>query len=193
MSLMLPYGFKAEAERISIEIRAELSLSLDNRLTCIDLADHLEIPVIGLTDLLHSGADPKWVRLLQGNSAKFSALTVIDGTRRLIVFNPRLPPGRRANSLAHELSHTLLDHPPRPAIGDGGCRRWDAQVESEADWLAGALLVPRDGALRWHRDGRNIVDGAVHFGVSEALFSWRLNHTGITRQVQSWRRIRSSQ
>jgi hypothetical protein len=47
--------------------------------------------------------------------------------------------------------------------------------------------------LRWHRDGRSNADGAIHFGVSEALFSWRLNHTGITKQVQSWRRIRSSQ
>lgn len=192
MSSMLPHGFKAEAERISMEVRLELGLSSNDCLPCVDLATHLEIPVIALTDLLDSGADPVWVRLLQGNGAKFSALTVVDGTRRLIVFNQRHPPGRRANSLAHELSHTLLDHPPRPAIGDGGCRRWDTEVESEADWLAGALLVPRDGALRWHRDGRSIADGAIHFGVSEALFSWRLNHTGITRQVQSWRRTRLS-
>jgi hypothetical protein len=190
MPLKLPYGFKAEAERISHEIRTELGLSPHDRLVAENLAAHLDIPVIGLAELLLVGADPMWIRLLQGRGAKFSALTVLEGTRRLIVFNQRHPPGRRANSLAHELAHTLLDHPPSPAIGDGGCRRWDDEVESEADWLAGAMLVPREGALRWCRNGCGIADGATHFGVSAALFAWRINHTGISKQVESWRQRR---
>lgn len=190
MPLKLPYGFKAEAERISVEIRTELGLSSHDRLVCENLALHLDIPVIGLTELLAAGADARWIRLLQSSGAKFSALTVLEGTRRLIVFNQRHPPGRRANSLAHELSHTLLDHPSNPAIGEGGCRRWDNQVESEADWLAGALLVPREGALSWCRSGRSITDGAAHFGISTALFAWRVNHTGILKQVESWKRTR---
>src|SRR5580693_4946904 len=85
---------------------------------------------------------------------------------------------RRANSLAHELSHILLEHPMSPALGDGGCRSWDARLEAEADWQAGALLVPRDAGLVWMRSNGSLEQGATHFGVSIPLFQWRVNQTG---------------
>jgi hypothetical protein len=50
----------------------------------------------------------------------FSALTICSRTRRLIVYNPRRPPARRANSVVHEVSHVVLEHPTAPALGDGG-------------------------------------------------------------------------
>lgn len=116
-------------------------------------------------------------------------MTVASGTRRLIAYNPRHPPGRRANSLAHELSHLLLEHPLLPAIGVGGCRLWDSAMEEEADWQAGTLLVPREAALKWVRSGRSLEEGATHYGVSLALFKWRVNHTGILRQVEALSRF----
>ena len=71
---------------------------------------------------------------------------------------------------AHEIAHVILEHPLSPALGVGGCRRWDPTLEDEADWQAGALLVPREAALRWIQSGRSLEDGAVHFGVSLPLF-----------------------
>ena len=192
MPSKLPYGFKAEAERISLEVHTELGLTLSDRLDCLALAAHLAIPVITLLELMATGANPENIRLLQSRTAKFSALTVIDDTRRLIVYNQRQPPGRQANSLSHELSHTILAHPPSPALGDGGCRYWNTQHEEEADWLGGSLLVPREGALQWLRNGGSNEDGAKHFGVSLALFLWRVNHSGIHKQLEAWRRIRTS-
>src|SRR4029453_18208928 len=79
----------------------------------------------------------------------FSATTVVLGTKRLIVYNPRQPDGRRASNLAHELSHLILEHEAAPAIGFGGCRHWDGVQEAEADWPGAALLVPRASALEW--------------------------------------------
>ena len=60
----------------------------------------------------------------------------------------------------------LLEHPLTPALGIGGCRQWNPVLEAEADWQAGALLVPRQAALEWMQTGRTLEDGARHFGVS---------------------------
>jgi Zn-dependent peptidase ImmA (M78 family) len=115
--------------------------------------------------------------------ARFSAMTVAAGTRKLIVYNPKHPAGRQANSLAHELSHILLEHPMASALGDGGCRQWDPRLEAEADWQAGALLVPREAGLAWMRSNGSLEEGAAHFGVSVPLFQWRVNQTGVVRQL----------
>jgi hypothetical protein len=177
------YGFKTEAECFAISLRAELGLTVADRLDCVALAAHLEIPVMPLQDLRQHGADAKNIAHLMGSRSGFSAMTICAGTRKLIVYNPRHPMTRRANSLAHEISHVLLEHPPAPALGAGGCRNWDRQLEDEADWQAAALLVPRDGAFSWLRAGGDLGDGAEHFGVSVALFRWRANMTGVTKQL----------
>jgi hypothetical protein len=119
----------------------------------------------------------------QGLQSGFSALTICEGTRRLIVYNPRHAVTRRANSVVHEISHVILEHPAAPALGTGGCRYWDSRLEDEADWQAAALLVPRDGAFAWLRAGNGLNDGARKFGVSPALFRWRVNHTGVAKQL----------
>lgn len=178
-------GFKAEAERIAHAIREELGLPQTSALKCEELCQHLGIPVISVPDLIASGASPKSVRCITAPAAKFSAMTIAVGTKRLIVYNPQHPAGRRANSLAHEISHVILEHPLSPALGVGGCRRWDSMLEDEADWQAGALLVPREAALKWIQLGRSLEDGASHFGVSLPLFRWRVNHTGIHRQLDA--------
>jgi hypothetical protein len=50
------------------------------------------------------------------------------------------------------------------------------------------LLVPRAGALAWMLERDDIDAGASNFGVSLALFRWRINHTGVVRQVEKLRR-----
>jgi hypothetical protein len=178
-------GFKAEAERIALEARAELGLDPSNRLDCRDLAAHLGIPIVQVRDLEGEGAAKDSIRQLVQAEAGFSALTVCAGSARLVVYNQRQPPGRRANSLAHELAHVILEHPPAPALDGDRHRSWDAEREAEADWLAGALLVPREGALAWLRRERSLDGGERHFGVSRALFVWRAYQTGVARQFAS--------
>lgn len=175
-------GFKAEAERLALALRAELGLAPDDRLDCRDLAAHLGIPVLALADLRAEGASDESIRRLLQAEAAFSALTVCAGTRRLIVYNARHAPGRRSNSLAHELAHILLEHPAGPLLDAERRRLWDGRLEAEADWQAGALLVPREGALAWLRRERGPEGGERHFGVSRALFLWRVQQTGAARQ-----------
>jgi hypothetical protein len=174
-------GFKAAAERISLELRAELGLGPADRLDPRDLARHLAIPVVPLRELRGEVDDARLELLLAGGSP-LSALTVCAGARRLIVYNQRHTPGRRASSLAHELAHVILEHPAGPVLDPTGHRRWDPELEAEADWQAGALLVPREGALAWLRREKSPDGGEAHFGVSRALFRWRLHQSGAARQ-----------
>jgi hypothetical protein len=186
----LRHGFKADAERLAIAVREELGLGPTQPLNCGDVCRELGIPTITISDLVAAGASPKSVRCIASPGARFSAMTVASGTKRLIVYNSHHPPGRHSNSLAHEISHILLEHPLAPALGVGGCRMWDAVLEAEADWQAGALLVPRDAAFAWMRSGGSLEDGAQHFGVSLPLFRWRVNQTGVLRQLAALSRFR---
>jgi hypothetical protein len=176
-------GFKAEAENIAQAVRAELALDVLDALDCFALAGAWGIPVVSLEALREDGATDRSIDRLLSDDAGFSATTVVLGTRRLIVYNPRQPPGRSASSLSHELSHLILEHEAAPAIGIGGCRHWDGVQEAEADWLGAAMLVPRKSALEWMQQSDDLEDGARNFGVSVELFRWRVNHTGVVRQL----------
>ena len=190
MSSEFRRGFKTEAERLAIDVRRELRLSPFDRLQPERLADHLGIPVVSLTSLLCYGARQDSITHLTSSTRRsdFSAMTVFRGTFRLVIANPVHSSGRRANSVVHELSHVILEHEPHGAIGRGGCRRWDQRMESEADWLAGALLLPRDAALRILRQEIPLNRAAGIYGVSRSLLEWRLNHTGARVQVERERR-----
>lgn len=55
--------------------------------------------------------------------------------------------------------------------------------EEEADWFAGAVLVPRDALLEVA--ARGLADSAVaaYFGVSKAVLQMRRNRTGVDIQL----------
>jgi hypothetical protein len=177
-------GFKADAERIAELVRRDLGLEPLDRIDCFALAEAWGIPVVSLGELREDGASESSIGRLMSAETGFSAATVVVGPRRLIVYNPRHEPGRRASSLAHELAHVILEHEAAPAIGVGGCRHWDGRQEAEADWLGSTLLVPRAGALAWMLQSDDVDSGARNFGVSVELFRWRINHTGVVREVQ---------
>jgi Zn-dependent peptidase ImmA (M78 family) len=184
VSSTLRRGFKSEAEEISAELRAELGLEPIDPLDPFELAQHLGIPVSPLFELLRYGVYRQDMERIVQPQVKFSALTVCRGSRRAIFFNHVHSARRRANSISHEISHIVLDHEPRPALTDRLRRNWDPVQEAEADWLAGCLLVPRAGALAWFEGGGEWDDGADHFRVSGQLFRWRVNHTGIRKQLE---------
>jgi hypothetical protein len=183
---MVRRGFAAEADRLAATVRVELGLGVHDRLDPHRLADDYGVPVLPITDLVAAGADPDSIRQLTVvDPSCFSAGTVLAGTSRVIIVNPVHADGRMANSVTHELAHLLLEHVPGPAIGPGGCRVWDQEMEEQADLLAGVLLVPRDAALACARVGLPHPIGAARFGVSTDLMRWRTDHTGAARQAQA--------
>jgi hypothetical protein len=44
-------------------------------------------------------------------------------------------------------------------------------------------FVPRESALEWMVQNGDLEGGARNFGVSVELLRWRVNHTGVVRQV----------
>lgn len=186
-------GFPAEAERLATAVRAELDLGPHDRFDPRALASDYGTPIVSIDDLTAEGASAASVRQLTVvDDGCFSAGTVFVGTSRLIIFNPAHSDGRLANSLAHELAHLLLEHEPGPAIGTGGCRVWDQEMEEQADLLAALLLVPREAALACARVGLPHPVGAARFGVSTDLMRWRTDHSGAAKQAQAAAKRRGS-
>lgn len=181
--MKLRRGFKTEAEDLSLELRAELELSPSQRLDPHSLGEHLGIPILGMDEVGRKGGVADAAKILRTRSSEISAFTVFRGSARLVVHNDRHAPARQASNITHELAHCLLEHPPAPAISPEGCRYINPVVENEATWLGAALLVPRQGALELMSAGRKVVDLAAHYGVSEQLCRWRVNITGIARQL----------
>jgi Zn-dependent peptidase ImmA (M78 family) len=185
-------GFKTLAERVAADIRAELGLHGLDPVNVFDLAEWLGIPVFGLQDLSKRGglADESLRYFAFIDCDSFSAMTVFIGEQRLIVHNEFHAPTRQKSNIAHEISHCVLEHPPTPAMSDEGCRYWDSNIEDEANWLAGALLVPREGALALLKRGWNEDRIATHFEVSPALARQRVNQTGARihlKRLARWR------
>ena len=187
-------GFKTEAEALVKEVRAELGLT---KLDCLDphqLAHHLEIPVVGLSELPEdlSGAQ----HFLSVEQDAFSAITVFRGLHRIIVHNDSHSLARQNSNLTHELAHGLLIHEPAPALDSlTGCRNWNDTNENEAAWLGGVLLVTNDMALAVARGRLTRKQALERFGVSERMLNWRLDMTGankrVARERARWRKNRS--
>jgi hypothetical protein len=183
---MVRRGFQAQAERLTAAVRSELGLGVHDRLDPRRLAGEYGVPIAPITDLTSEGARARSIRQLTiVDRGCFSAGTVLAGTTRLIIFNPVHGDGRLANSVTHELAHLLLEHRPGPAIGPGGCRVWDQDMEDEANLLAAVLLVPREAALACARVGLPHAIGALRFGVSTDLMRWRTDHSGAARQARA--------
>jgi Zn-dependent peptidase ImmA (M78 family) len=54
---------------------------------------------------------------------------------------------RQRSNIAHELAHCFLGHDCTAPLADDGERSRDSEVEEEAVWLAGVLLVPNEAAI----------------------------------------------
>ena len=188
--MALRRGFKTEANDIAREVRAELGLRSAAPLDPFELATHLEIPVIGMSEL--SGDARSAVNYFSiVDSSSFSAVTVFRGSLRVVIHNDTHSPGRQASNVCHETSHGLLLHSPTPAIDDRGCRDWDPQAEAEADWLCGALLVPDEAALNVVRRGLSISTAAQLYGVSNKMMKYRIGVTGARKRIQRMSGARS--
>jgi Zn-dependent peptidase ImmA (M78 family) len=175
-------GFKSEANATAREIRAELGLGDLDRLHPLELAEYLAVPVQTLTDLSgRAGEATAYLRAEEPSS--FSAVTVFHGSRRLIVHNDAHHPYRQNSNIAHELSHALLFHEASPALNDLGSRYWNQNIEDEANWLAGVLLLTEDATLHVVRRAWSMEKIGERFGVSPQMATWRINSTGARKRV----------
>ena len=180
-------GFKSWCENVSAEYRSNLGLERDDVLDPRDLARYLGVRVWTPHDV--PGLSRASIeQLIDTDSTSWSAVTLAVNGQNVVILNSAHAPTRQRNSLAHELAHLVLNHrAARTTVSDEGflfSDRFDEEQEEEADWLSGALLLPREGLLNAYRRSRSSAVVARHFGVSTKLVDWRLRMTGILMQTQ---------
>ena len=191
MSGALERGFKSWCERTAASLRTDLSLSATDRLDPRELAVFLEVSLCTPRDL---AGLPSAIahQLLVVDPSGWSAVTIEQAEKTLIIYNPTHSIGRQSNDITHELAHLILGHTPSKLVisSDGklAMRSYDQKQEDEADWLASSLLLPREtllyckGRLRLREP-----EIAERFGVSEKLVIYRLRITGVNSQIRSYR------
>ena len=177
-------GFKTRCEEMSRSLRAELGLDPVTSLPAEQLASYLGVYLWSVQDL---GLDPEDVtQLVDNDPASWSAITVSAASMDAIILNPNHRRGRYSSDVMHELAHLLLGHEPSTMFFAGhenlALRGFNKDAEEEANWLAGALLLPRDALVKLR--GKNCPPEVVcdEFGVSKQMLEFRMRVTGVERQ-----------
>jgi len=186
--MALRRGFKKETNEYAKEFRQELNKKPFESLCPFELADHLSIPILKLSEF----DDKKAVKYLTAtNQDVFSAVTVFNGRKRIIVHNDSHHPRRQTANIAHELSHAVLAHPPSPPFTHSGERFYDSyiqKIEEEANWMGPALLISEEAALHIVRKKIPITEATILYGASEQLIKMRINVTGARKRIVNYNR-----
>jgi Zn-dependent peptidase ImmA (M78 family) len=131
-------------------------------------------------------ADQDRAVLTDPNDDSWSALTMRFGADELVIYKPVSSPGRRNNVIMHELAHIVLGHELADAclLEDGSLvpGNFSQDQEDEADWLAGALLLPRPALLSVRTEGLDDDLVCERYLVSREMLRWRIRMTGVDFQ-----------
>lgn len=179
-------GRKAQLARLAIEVRQEVGAQpidpIDPRL----IADLYGFKVLPISRL---GLPPAvLLDMKMSLSERWSGATVGDGTYTVILENDLHPVGRRNATIAHEVSHILLEHSLQPHLAYERHCGAGKEMEDEANSLSGELLIPAEAARLAARRRATDDQVAEHFGVSMAFARWRMNVSGARKVAGYWTR-----
>src|SRR5262245_27887376 len=134
---MVRRGFKTRAEALSVEQREELDLTLEEPLDPFDLAAFLGIRCVSFEYCGEAmGLDRRRRGAVSALQDRVYALTALSGRRRIIIYNHRNPRTRQVSDIAHELSHTILEHDATSLDQPERYLEQDPELEEEANILA---------------------------------------------------------
>lgn len=179
-------GFKSWCENTSAALRAELELGATDGMDPRKLAAHLDIVVWKLEEI--PGILPDCVRALRADSDSWSAATVCVEMRHAVILNSSHSAARMNSDFMHELSHLVLAHTPArvDVSGDGILllSTFNKAQEEEANWLSGALLLPRDALF--HIRKHELTDEAACrlYGCSQDMLTFRFRVTAVDLQLK---------
>ena len=183
-------GFKTRCEEMSRSLRAELGLIPVAPLPAEQLASYLGVYIWSVEDLGLASEDI--VQLVDNDPDSWSAITVSAASKDAIILNPNHRRGRFSSDVMHELAHLLLGHDPSIMFFTGqenvALRGFNKDAEEEANWLAGALLLPRDALVRLCAKNSPKEVACDEFGVSKQMLAFRMRVTGVERQLSRRRK-----
>ncbi len=105
-----------------------------------------------------------------------------------IVLNTRHTKPRLRSTLMHEISHIYLRHTGSQVhlteTGTLLISEFSDEQEDEANWLSGALLLPREVLLQARAARMDNGQICEKYGVSSEMCVWRLRMTGVDVQMR---------
>lgn len=188
-------GFKSQCERRSAEFRKQLGIPASGALDSFKLAQSMNVTVWSTKDV--NGLQAKHLATLNDESDdSWSALTMRMGTAHLVVYKPVRSLRRRNSVVMHELAHIILGHELSTAcvLEDGSLvpGNFGQDQEDEADWFAGALLLPRPALMAVRNRGLTDEQACNEYRVSRDMLHWRIRMTGVDYQLGHRRRARKA-
>lgn len=164
-------GFKAKANRIALDVRSAMGLRAVDAIDPAAICEHFDIELLRLSEINPESA------FLCTEQSSFSAVTVPCGWTTSIVHNDSHHPYRQRSNICHELAHCFLGHKCTPPLTEEGERIHDGGIEAEANFLAGALLVPNEAATYVVKNGLTPQAQGI-YGVSAPMLNYRLRISG---------------
>ncbi len=177
------YILKHHIEREAQAFRCYLGLDADAPVDAVQIAEWLGIDVRypgDLRYLSHEAHDA----LIGEHRSQWSGITYhLPGGIIVAVLNPQHSQSRQQATLMEEVAHVHLGHAPsalkiEPQTGSM-TRTYDKRCEQEAYWFGSAVLVPKSGLRQLYGLGYTPAAAAAHFGVSDALVTFRTNLCGL--------------
>ncbi len=183
---MFRRGYKAWCEEVAVRVREDCDVAARDAVSPAQVAKGLGVRLLSASELPGLPADVL-SRLTNHHSSAWSAITLSEGGQHLIVFNPAHSKARQSNDLMHEIAHVILEHTPTFSFLDPVkrllVRSHDKTQEDEASWLAGAILLPRQALLYVRSRQFDVDDICRRYGISKKLLAFRMNATGVERQL----------
>lgn len=186
--LFLPFigGEAARIEVCALAAKRCLGLDLDAIVDPWRAAESVEVEVRGAA-YLGSFATELSAQVLETGAQDWSAGTVLHNGKALVVLNPTHDVRRQRATLAEELAHLVMGHPPSELHPTYGFRTFDRGIEDEAFGVGGAMIAPYSDLFSLVNQGASEDAVAEHFGVSRPFAKYRINRTGL-RKVYRKRR-----
>lgn len=186
---MFARGFKTWCEQVAIQQRKTLGLQSSDPLDPHLLAQKLNTlvwKVEEIPDFQQEYIDT----LLIKDPESWSATTISNGNKNLVILNSSHQKVRQNSDLMHELSHIIIEHKPSfvdiPENGLMFLRSHNKQQEDEASWLSGCLLLPRDALFKVCIQSYSDTQIQNKYGVSSEMLQYRLNVTGVKKILKKW-------
>jgi len=109
----------------------------------------------------------------------WSAGTLLGDAKAVIFLNPTHDPVRQKVTLAEELAHIVLGHPPSLLDVQTGVRTHDTDIESEAYAVGSAMVLPYQPLFNLVSGGATESAIATRYGVSTRFVVARINRSGL--------------
>ena len=141
-------GYKAWGENQAGEVRARAGLAAHARLPARFLLKRLNA-IVTTPQLVPGMTAADIGQLTRKDPWRWSAVSGSNNGTTFVVVNDAHSPARQESDLHHEAAHLIRGHRPSPLLQIDGLtlREYDSDAESEAEWLAGCLHLPRAALL----------------------------------------------